>query len=241
MQILERVLLAEQPTQVVYLGDGRGDFCPCTRLGPTDVILARSRYPDDRPASLLQLLAAESASIRGADGARSPTSPPLPPPPPSPTGQQPAGGGSGLANHPAVAVNETSSSSAAWTAGGRWPEGHTATLVRHLAADAAEHLNPSGLAAGPQPALRPLARSMNGSGQANGQAAEGAEDAVAQRRNHQNPEAGQEDDVATLQVAAEIVHPSCQTSLQMYLSAIKLRVFFFSGCESERPAFVWQL
>src|SRR6476646_9827687 len=77
LQILERVLLAEQPTKVVYLGDGRGDFCACTRLGPSDAILARAVYPDGRPAALLQLLAAEAATIQAGDGQKI-TSVPIP-------------------------------------------------------------------------------------------------------------------------------------------------------------------
>ncbi len=129
----------------------RGDFCPCTRLGPTDAILARSNYPDGCPASLLQLLAAESADIRAAAGARL-----SPPPPPAPAaqavGSDSVGGGGGSTPG---GCGSSSSSSAAWTGGGTFPEGHTATLVRRLAADAARVLNPAGDSELPQPALRP--------------------------------------------------------------------------------------
>lgn len=188
----------------MYLGDGRGDLCPCTRLGPTDVILARTHYPDGKAASLLQLLAAESASIRAADGSSPMAALPPPPPLPAPAEQQSAGSG-GLASTSAAATNGcSSSSSAAWTSGGKWPEGHTAGLVRQLAADAAQHLNPSGQAAAPQPALRPLVRSVDGGGGGQQAAAEGPEDAVAQRWDHQNPVSSQEDDIATLQVTAAL-------------------------------------
>lgn len=43
LQILERLLLEGSYTHVVYIGDGRNDLCPCTRLGPGDAILARSQ------------------------------------------------------------------------------------------------------------------------------------------------------------------------------------------------------
>ena len=46
-QILERLLLEGSYQHVVYIGDGRNDMCPCTRLGPQDAILARSQVPAD--------------------------------------------------------------------------------------------------------------------------------------------------------------------------------------------------
>lgn len=61
--MLEGLLLRKNYGQVVYIGDGRGDFCPCTRLGPGDLILSRSSYPDATPCSLTRLLAAEGAII----------------------------------------------------------------------------------------------------------------------------------------------------------------------------------
>ena len=40
--------------RVVYIGDGGGDFCPCTRLLASDVAFARRRYPkSDKVAPLL--------------------------------------------------------------------------------------------------------------------------------------------------------------------------------------------
>lgn len=66
MQVLEGLLLQHNYQQVVYLGDGRGDYCPCTRLGPNDCILARQRYPDGSPCALPKLLADQGASIKDA-------------------------------------------------------------------------------------------------------------------------------------------------------------------------------
>lgn len=54
--MIEELLLQHNYCQIVYLGDGRGDYCPCTRLGPNDHILARQNYPDGTECSLLQLL-----------------------------------------------------------------------------------------------------------------------------------------------------------------------------------------
>ncbi|DBA70351.1 TPA: hypothetical protein ACH3X2_011772 [Trebouxia sp. C0005] len=54
--VIEELLLQHNYCQIVYLGDGRGDYCPCTRLGPNDHILARQNYPDGTECSLLQLL-----------------------------------------------------------------------------------------------------------------------------------------------------------------------------------------
>lgn len=66
MQVLEDLLLQHNYQQVVYLGDGRGDYCPCTRLGPNDCILARQSYPDGSPCALAKLLADQGASIKDA-------------------------------------------------------------------------------------------------------------------------------------------------------------------------------
>ena len=39
---------------MVYIGDGGGDFCPCTRLTASDVVFARRHYPkSDKVAPLL--------------------------------------------------------------------------------------------------------------------------------------------------------------------------------------------
>lgn len=42
--MIEELLLKERRDCVVYVGDGGGDYCPCTKLGSMDVILARSSY-----------------------------------------------------------------------------------------------------------------------------------------------------------------------------------------------------
>lgn len=61
---MEDVLLQHNYRRVVYLGDGRGDFCPCTRLGPNDCILARQSYPDGSFCALPKLLADHGAAIK---------------------------------------------------------------------------------------------------------------------------------------------------------------------------------
>ena len=60
---MEELLLEQNYQRVVYLGDGRGDFCPCTRLGPNDYILARQRYPDGSSCALLPLLVQQGATV----------------------------------------------------------------------------------------------------------------------------------------------------------------------------------
>lgn len=61
LQVLERVLLTSNFGRVLYLGDGAGDFCPSTRLGPDDRIISRSVYPKGSPCNLSTMLARESA------------------------------------------------------------------------------------------------------------------------------------------------------------------------------------
>lgn len=60
---MEELLLEQNYQRVVYLGDGRGDFCPCTRLGPDDYILARQHYPDGSSCALLPLLVQQGATV----------------------------------------------------------------------------------------------------------------------------------------------------------------------------------
>ena len=64
MQVIEELLLRRNYRQVIYLGDGRGDYCPCTRLGPNDHILARQKYPDGSECSLLRLLTEHGLPIK---------------------------------------------------------------------------------------------------------------------------------------------------------------------------------
>ena len=58
--------------RVVYLGDGRSDYCPCTRLGPNNCMLARQSYPDGSACALLKLLADQGAAIK--DSSQCPSS-----------------------------------------------------------------------------------------------------------------------------------------------------------------------
>jgi len=54
-QVLDDLLKQQQYDQVVYAGDGSGDFCPCTRLKSSDIVLARLHYPNETaPTPLLQ-------------------------------------------------------------------------------------------------------------------------------------------------------------------------------------------
>ncbi|EIE23797.1 hypothetical protein COCSUDRAFT_41939 [Coccomyxa subellipsoidea C-169] len=62
-KVMERLLLQQNYSRVVYLGDGPGDFCPSTRLGPRDFVLSREFYPTGAPCSLLRLARAESARV----------------------------------------------------------------------------------------------------------------------------------------------------------------------------------
>lgn len=59
VQVMERLLLQHNYSQVIYLGDGAGDFCPCTRLGSQDIVLARQRYPSGAECALLRMAARE--------------------------------------------------------------------------------------------------------------------------------------------------------------------------------------
>lgn len=62
-QVLERLLLQHSYARVVYLGDGSGDVCPCTRLGAHDFVLARSHYPDGAACPLLRAAEQEGACM----------------------------------------------------------------------------------------------------------------------------------------------------------------------------------
>jgi hypothetical protein len=42
---MEQLLLQQNYSRVVFLGDGAGDLCPSTRLGPRDFVLSREFYP----------------------------------------------------------------------------------------------------------------------------------------------------------------------------------------------------
>lgn len=64
LQVVEELLLQRNYQRGVYLGDGRGDFCPCTKLGPRDHILARQQYPDGTACALPQLLAQQGNMSR---------------------------------------------------------------------------------------------------------------------------------------------------------------------------------
>ena len=44
-QVLDAILANRSYQQVVYLGDGAGDFCPSKRMRPSDYVLARECYP----------------------------------------------------------------------------------------------------------------------------------------------------------------------------------------------------
>ncbi|CEP01679.1 putative Phosphatase [Plasmodiophora brassicae] len=43
--ILRTMRSAQRDLQCIYVGDGRGDLCPCIGLGDRDVVLARKGYP----------------------------------------------------------------------------------------------------------------------------------------------------------------------------------------------------
>ncbi|KAJ0964642.1 hypothetical protein J5N97_025780 [Dioscorea zingiberensis] len=46
--IIERIkaeILAEGKKRIIYLGDGKGDFCPTLKLGKADFVMPRFKYP----------------------------------------------------------------------------------------------------------------------------------------------------------------------------------------------------
>ena len=45
VKVLEGLLLERSYDKILYVGDGHGDFCACTRLGRHDLIYARKSYP----------------------------------------------------------------------------------------------------------------------------------------------------------------------------------------------------
>jgi len=75
--VIEELLLQHNYRQVIYLGDGRGDYCPCTRLGPNDHILARQKYPDGSECSLLRLLTEQGLPIKDCRQCLSPSQRPV--------------------------------------------------------------------------------------------------------------------------------------------------------------------
>ncbi|DBA97088.1 TPA: putative phosphatase phospho1 [Trebouxia sp. C0004] len=75
--VIEELLLQHNYRQVIYLGDGRGDYCPCTRLGPNDHILARQHYPDGSECSLLRLLTEQGRPIKDCRQCLSPFQKPV--------------------------------------------------------------------------------------------------------------------------------------------------------------------
>ena len=67
LQVMEDLLLHRNYHRVIYLGDGRGDYCPCTRLGPNDHILARQNYPDGTACSLHKLIAGQGVPVKDSE------------------------------------------------------------------------------------------------------------------------------------------------------------------------------
>ena len=55
IQVLDSIQADAPYDQVVYLGDGSGDFCPCMRLRSSDYIVARECYPTGAHDSTLSL------------------------------------------------------------------------------------------------------------------------------------------------------------------------------------------
>lgn len=45
VDVIQRSFLPESKKRFIYLGDGRGDFCPSLKLGSEDHVLARQEYP----------------------------------------------------------------------------------------------------------------------------------------------------------------------------------------------------
>lgn len=71
MQVMERLLVQHNYDQVVYLGGGAGDFCPCTRLGPQDIVIARQCYPSGAECPLLRMATQKGWPVAQSSGASS--------------------------------------------------------------------------------------------------------------------------------------------------------------------------
>jgi len=56
--VMSSFIQKENFSRRIYIGDGKGDFCPCTKLIENDVILAKKGYP------LAQLLKARQKEIK---------------------------------------------------------------------------------------------------------------------------------------------------------------------------------
>ncbi|GMH38066.1 hypothetical protein BSKO_05950 [Bryopsis sp. KO-2023] len=66
-QIMEGLLLGQKYDSVIYVGDGGGDYCPSTKLGPSDFVLARTSYPGKKKMTpLLQKLTTDGFPIQTA-------------------------------------------------------------------------------------------------------------------------------------------------------------------------------
>ncbi|KAG9456558.1 hypothetical protein H6P81_001066 [Aristolochia fimbriata] len=45
-RIMERILVSlETKKRIIYLGDGKGDYCPCLKLGEGDLVMPRKDFP----------------------------------------------------------------------------------------------------------------------------------------------------------------------------------------------------
>ena len=52
-QVLDELMAEADYERVMYLGDGSGDFCPCTKLRPCDYAVTRECYPTGVPHTYL--------------------------------------------------------------------------------------------------------------------------------------------------------------------------------------------
>lgn len=66
-QVLDAVLKRQQYDRVVYLGDGSGDFCPCTRLHHPDIVCARLHYPNEAETTPLLRKCTQSHAFKIMD------------------------------------------------------------------------------------------------------------------------------------------------------------------------------
>ncbi|TYZ69305.1 hypothetical protein PybrP1_003933 [[Pythium] brassicae (nom. inval.)] len=66
-RILDETRAQQTFTHVLYVGDGKGDFCPATRLSSHDIVFARGgAEPDGKPFELLDKIHAHRSDVRAA-------------------------------------------------------------------------------------------------------------------------------------------------------------------------------
>ncbi|CAL5221062.1 g3185 [Coccomyxa viridis] len=77
-QVLDNLLAGPRYDRIVYLGDGSGDFCPCTRLRAGDYAVVRECYPTGKQCPLFRKAQMAGAHMVGCFDSASPSLASLP-------------------------------------------------------------------------------------------------------------------------------------------------------------------